>query len=85
MRSDKINKQHRPDEMPPGENRDLKTTTFRWPPNEQALEITLLRFVDAEMNLGERTREDKHHRCGKTDDGQLQRCKEINQSVSHLD
>ena len=85
MRSDKVNKQHRADEMPAGKNRNFETATFRWPPNKQALKITLLRFVNAEMNLSEGAREDEHDRCGKTDDRQLQRCKEINQSVPHLD
>src|SRR4029453_17672568 len=85
MRSDKVNKQHCADKMPAGENRNFEAATFRRPPNKQALEITLLRFVNAEMNLSERAREDEHHRCGKADDRELQRCKEINHSAPHLD
>ena len=85
MRSDKVNKQHCADEMPAWENRNFKAATFRRPPNKQALEIALLRFVNAEMNLSDRAREDEHHRSGEAYDRQLQRCKEINQSAPHLD
>ncbi len=65
--------QHGADEMAAGKNRNLEAASFRRPPHEHALEVTLLRFVDPEMNLSERAGKNQRHRRRKTSDRQLQR------------
>ena len=54
VRRDEIDEQHRTDEMAAGKNRNLEAASFRRPPDEHALKITLLRFVNPEMNLRQR-------------------------------
>jgi hypothetical protein len=56
-----------------GENGKFYAPTFRWPPNEETLEVALLRLVNPEMDLCECARENERHPRGQTDDGQLQR------------
>ena len=84
MSGDQIDEQDAADQMTAGKNRDAESASFRRPPDKQALEIALLRFVNPEMHLGERPGEDQRHRRGQTGDRQLQRGKEINESVQHL-
>ena len=84
VRSDQINQQHRTDEMPAGKNRNFEAATFRRPPNEQALEIALLRFVNAEMDLRERAGEDEHHGRDEADDRQLQRGDQVDKISHHV-
>ena len=71
-----------PMRWPPGKDRNLETATLRWPPDEQALEITLLRFVNAKMNLGNRAGKDERHRRGETNDRQFQRRDKIDKSYA---
>src|SRR2546423_496666 len=84
VRGDKIDQQHGADEMATGENRDLESAPVRRPPNKHALEITLLRFVYPEMDLRQRPRKDKRHPRRKTNDRQLQRCKDVGDFVQHV-
>ena len=70
---DEIHQQDRADEMAAWENWNFKTRTFRRPPNQQALEITLLRFMNSEMNLRQRACENERHSRREADDRQLQR------------
>ena len=72
-----------PMRWPPGKNGILKPCSLRRPPDEQTLEITLLGFVNAEMDLGQRPREDQRHRGRQTNDGQLQGREQINQAAPH--
>ena len=44
------------DQMTAGKNRNPETVALRRPPDEEALEIALLRFPNSEMNLGDRAR-----------------------------
>ena len=53
-------------------------------PDEEALEVTLLRFPNSQMNLGNRSREDQHHRRDETNDRQLQRRDDGDQSAQHF-
>src|SRR6516165_4415383 len=73
VRRDQIDQQHSADEMATWKNRNSETTTFCRPPNQPALKITLLCFVNPEMHLRERARENKRHRCSQTNNSQLQR------------
>ena len=84
MRRHEIDEQHRTDEMTAREDRDFEAATVRWPPDKQALKVTFLRLMNAQMNLGKRAREDEHHRGGKADHRQFQRREEIKQTVLHL-
>ena len=84
VRGDQIDQQDRADEMSAGKNRNLETAAFRRPPDKQALKVTLLRFVNTEMNLRERAGEDEHHRRGEADDRQLQRRDKIDKFAQHL-
>jgi hypothetical protein len=52
-----------------GENRKFYGSTFWWPPNEEALEVTLLRLVNAEVHLRQCSRENECHARCQTDDG----------------
>ena len=83
MCSDKINEQHCADEMAAGKNRNFKTAPFRRPPHEHALEITLLCFVNPEMNLRQRTGKNQRHPRDQTDNRQLQRGNEIDKFAQH--
>ena len=67
-RRDQINQQHPTDEMATGKNGQFYGSTFWWPPDEEALEVTFLRFVNAEMHLRQRTGENEHHSRRQTDD-----------------
>jgi len=69
MRRDQINQQHRTDEVATGENGKFYAPTFCWPPNEEALEVTLLRFVNPQMHLRQCARENECHPRCQTDDG----------------
>jgi hypothetical protein len=84
MRSDEINEQHSADEMATGENRDLEPASFRWPPHEHALEITLLRFVDPEMNLRQCASKNQRHTRRQTNDRQLQGRNKIDGFAQHV-
>jgi hypothetical protein len=64
-------------------NGNLEAAPVRRPPDKHALEITLLRFVDPEMDLRQRAGKDQCHRRRKTHDRQLQRCKDIDDFVQH--
>ena len=83
MRRDQINQQHCTDEVAAGENGKFYAPTFRWPPNKEALEVTLLRLVNPEMNLRQCARENECHPRGQTDDGQFQRGDEIEEFIQH--
>src|SRR5204863_9279584 len=72
------------DEMATGKNGNLESAPVRRPPNKHALEITLLRFVYPEMDLRQRPRKDKRHPRRKTNDRQLQRCKDVGDFVQHV-
>src|SRR5437762_2613925 len=61
VRREQIDEQDCANEMAARENRNLKTVSFRRPPDEKALEITLLRFPNSQMHLGNRSRENQHH------------------------
>ena len=65
-------------------NGDLESASVRRPPNKHALEITLLRFVDPEMDLRQRPGKDQRHRRRKTHDRQLQRCKDVDEFAKHV-
>ena len=84
VRRDQIDQQHGADKMAAGKNRNFKAAAFRRPPDEQTLEIALLRLMNTEMNLGERAGEDQRHRRGQTDDRQLQRRDKIDNLRSIL-
>ena len=73
-----------PMRCPPGKDRNLETATLRRPPDEETLKIALLRFVNAEMNLGNSAGKDKHHGRGETNDRQLQRRDQIDNLAQHL-
>src|SRR5438552_3686345 len=81
---DKIDQQHSPDEMATRKNRDLESAPVRRPPDKHALEITLLGFVDPEMDLSQRPGKDQRHRRRKTHDCQLQRCENIDEFAQHV-
>ena len=83
MRRDQINQQHRTDEVAAGKNGKFYAPTFWWPPNEEALEVTLLRLVNAEVHLRQCPRENECHPRGQTDDGQFQRGDEIEEFIQH--
>ena len=83
VRGDQIDEQDCADEMPAGKNGKLETATFRRPPDEQTLEVALLRFVNPEMNLRECAGEDERHARGQTDDRQLQRRDKIDNLAQH--
>src|SRR5205823_14505973 len=51
VRRDQIDQQNGADEMAARENRNLKSAAFRRPPNQPALKVTLLRFMNSEMHL----------------------------------
>src|SRR6516162_10237092 len=70
MRRDQINQQHRADEMATRENGKFHAPTLCWPPNEETLEVTLLRFVNAEVHLRQCTGENECHPRRQTDDRQ---------------
>ena len=84
MRRDQINQQYCADKMATRKNGKFYAAAFCWPPNKETLEVTLLRFVNAEVNLREGPRENEGHPRGQTDDGQLQGCDEINKLIQHL-
>ena len=73
VRGDQIDQQHSADEMSARENRNSEAAPFRRPPNQHALEITLLCFMNSEMNLRQRAGENKRHPGRETNDRQLQR------------
>ena len=50
-----------------------EATSVRGPPHKHALEVSLLRFMNPEMNLGKRAGEDERHTRRQTNDRQLQR------------
>jgi hypothetical protein len=54
-------------------NRDLESASLRRPPNQHALEVTLLCFVNPEVHLRERASEDERHPGRETNNRQLQR------------
>jgi hypothetical protein len=83
MRRDEINEQHCADEMAAGKNRNLEAATFRRPPHEHALKISLLRFMDPEMNLSKRARKNEGHPRCQTNDRQLERRDEIDRFAEH--
>ena len=83
VRRDQIDEQDCADEMSAGKNRNLETATFRRPPDEQTLEIALLRFVNAEMHLRDCAGEDEDHGRGQTNDRQLQRRDKIDNLAQH--
>src|SRR3982751_4057417 len=84
VRSDKIDQQHGADEMPTRKNWDMESAPLRRPPNKHALEITLLRFVYAYMDLCQCPGKDQRHPSRKTNDRQLQRCKDVDDFVQHI-
>src|SRR5437667_11100366 len=84
VRCDKVNEQDGADEMAARKNRNLESASLRRPPHKHALEITLLRFVDPEMDLRQRPRENQRHRRRKTHNCQLQRCNQVNESMQHV-
>src|SRR3984893_3842205 len=61
MRHHEIDQQHRPNEMPTRKDWNLEPASLRRPPHKDALEIALLRFVNAEMNLRKRAGKNKRH------------------------
>src|SRR5205809_5202535 len=65
-------------------NRDLESAPVRRPPDKHALKITLLRFVDPEMDLCQGPGKDQRHRRRKTHDCQLQRCENIDEFAQHV-
>src|SRR5262245_24048284 len=83
MCRNEIHEQDGPDEMASRENGNYKST-IGWPPYKEALEITLLGFMNSEVNLRERAGENQHHGRYQADDRQLQRCQQINESAPHL-
>src|SRR6266576_3297200 len=84
VRGDKVDQQHSPDKMATRKNRDLESAPVRWPPHKHALEITLLRFVNPEMDLRQRPGKDQRHRRRKTHDRQLQRCENIDEFAQYV-
>src|SRR6266550_2655708 len=84
VRGDEIDQQDSPDEMATRKNRDLESAPVRRPPDKHALKITLLRFVDPEMNLRQSPGKDQRHRRHKTHDRQLQRCENIDDFAQHV-
>ena len=71
VRRDEVNQQYGANEMASRKNRDPESACFRRPPNEHALEITLLRFVDTEMDLRQGPGKNQRHRRRKTNDCQF--------------
>src|SRR5438045_560468 len=83
MRGDEINQQHRTNEMTAGKNWNFEIVTVWRPPNKKALEITLLGFVSAEMDLRQRAGKNQNHPCNQTNDCQLQRRDKIDKLAEH--
>src|ERR1044071_1031607 len=69
--------------MAAGKNRNAKTAAFRRPPDEKALEITLLRFPNPEVHLRDGAGKDEGHGRGQAGNGQLQRSDEANEFAQH--
>src|SRR5207302_9004013 len=83
VRGDEIDQQHRANQMASGENGNFKASSFRRPPHEHALEITLLRLVNPEMHLRDRADKNQRHSRRETNNRQLQRRYEINNFAQH--
>src|SRR5712671_7420844 len=65
-------------------NRELESAPIWRPPDKHTLKITLLGFVDPEMDLRQRPGKDQRHRRRKTHDRQLQRCENIDEFAQHV-
>jgi len=81
VRGNQVNQQDRTDQMATRKNGDFESGGFGRPPYKQTLKIALLRFMNPEMNLGQRPGEDQNHSSRQTDDRQLQRGNQINESA----
>ena len=84
MRGDEVDQQHGADEMAARKNRNVKSAPVRRPPHKHALEITLLRFVDPEMDLRQRARENQRHCRRQANDCQFQRCDQVKEFMQHV-
>ena len=73
MRRDQVNKQQAADDITAGEPGNSKSRAGRREIKKEAFEIAILRLVDPDMDLVERTDKDQYHRASQTEDGQLQR------------
>ena len=71
VRGNKINEQYRADQVTSGKNRNSKPGTLGRPPNQPALKIALLRFMNSEVNLRQRAGEDERHPRRQTNDCQF--------------
>src|SRR4051812_18685287 len=80
---DQVHQQHRANQMAAWKNRQPETSGVSGPPDEHALEIALLSFVNTEVNLGYRTSKNQYHRRSQTNNCQLERRKQINNSTPH--
>src|ERR1043166_6671447 len=69
--------------MAAGKNRNAKTAALRRPPDEEALEVTLLRFPNPEVHLRDRAGEHKGLGRGQAANGQLQGSDEGNEFAQH--
>src|SRR6266496_1273866 len=84
VRGNKVNQQHGANEMATRKNWDLESASFRRPPHKHALKITLLRFVDPEMDLRQGAGKNQRHRRRKTHDRQFQRRKDVDEFAQHI-
>src|SRR3954470_24382179 len=81
---DQVHQQHCANQMAARKNRQPEATGVSGPPDKHALEIALLGFVNTKVNLGDRTSKNQYHRRSQTNNCQLERRKQINNSTPHV-
>src|SRR3984957_6786202 len=73
MSCDKVDQEQRPDDVPPWEPRNSQIRMGQREEKEEAFEVTVFRFINANVYLVQCAEEDQHHRTCQTEDSQLER------------
>ena len=71
---DEIDQEQPPNYVTAGKPRNSQIGVRRREEKQETLEVTVFRFVNADVYLIQCTDEDQHHRTSQTEDCQLERC-----------
>ena len=77
MGGNEIDQQQSANQITSGKNGDLPAGAFGSPINEETAEKFVLGLEQPEFHLGKRAPKHEHHAQAQTNDGQLQRGKEL--------
>ena len=72
MSRDKVDQEQRPDNVPPWKPRNSQIGMGEREEKEEAFEVTVFRFINANVHLVQGAEEDQHHRTRQTEDSQLE-------------